>query len=322
MFGLAVLMSDFIEVSFILPSVGDLFSLATYWPRIMLGDFLWIFLIIPLLLHIFLIFPVRKWPMRRYPRLAPILIYGIYFGGGLLLVLQNILGFDLDDILFLALLIPFVLLIIFSLAHTYFSVHEEIARMQIRWISLGAIIGGIGPPLYWNAIGGLSLASPIWQHVMWLLLFSALPVSLAIAILRYRLWDFDLVVNKALVYGSLTAVLAAIYFGSVALLEQAFRLFLNQEASSFVIVISTLAIAALFNPLRRRLQTSIDRRFYRHRYDAEQTLLGFSATLREDVDLESLSNLLLAVVADTMQPSQLSLELRAPSRGQETMMLE
>src|SRR5260221_9484083 len=144
-----------------------------------------------------------------------------------------------------------------------------------------------------------------------LLLF--IPVSIAFAILRSRLYDIDTIINKALVYGSLTGLLAAVYATLILGLQALVRGLTNQD-SSVAIVISTLVIAALFQPLRRRLQNLIDRRFYRRKYDAVRTLEAFSATLRNEVDLATLSEHLVAVVQETMQPAHVSLWLRQPSR--------
>ncbi len=140
----------------------------------------------------------------------------------------------------------------------------------------------------------------------------AVPICIGIAILRYRLWDIDVLINRALVYGSLTGLLAAAYAGLIIGLESLGRLFTAQASQPVVLVISTLVIAALAGRVRRRLQSLIDHRFYRRKYDAEKTLAGFSATLRQEVDLAQLQTQLLAVVQETMQPEQVALWLRQP----------
>jgi divalent metal cation (Fe/Co/Zn/Cd) transporter len=152
-------------------------------------------------------------------------------------------------------------------------------------------------------------------------MFAGVPVAVGIAVLRYRLYDIDVVINRTLVYGSLTALLALVYLGGVTATQAIFRTLTGeQEQPQLAIVVSTLIIAALFNPLRRRIQSFIDRRFYRTKYDARKTLEAFSAKLRDETDHETLNDDLVGVVRETMQPAHVSLWLRpetTPRRGQE-----
>jgi hypothetical protein len=136
-----------------------------------------------------------------------------------------------------------------------------------------------------------------------------LPVATAIAILKYRLYDIDRIINRTLVYGALTVTLVGVYVGSVLSIQYAFR-GLTGSRSQLAIVASTLLIAALFNPLRRRIQSVIDRRFYRRKYDARKTLEAFSTKLKNETDLEALNIDLLGVVKETMQPAHVSVWLR------------
>jgi hypothetical protein len=154
-----------------------------------------------------------------------------------------------------------------------------------------------------------------------LLVIPSIPIATGIAILRYRLYDIDLVINRTLVYGTLTAALAAVYFAGVTATQAIFGALTGQvEQPQLAIVVSTLIIAALFNPLRRRIQGFIDRRFYRRKYDARKTLEAFSAKLRDEPDLDALRGDLVGVVRETMQPAHVSLWLRpdTPPRGEQT----
>jgi hypothetical protein len=140
--------------------------------------------------------------------------------------------------------------------------------------------------------------------------FTAVPIAVGFAVLRYRLYNIDILINRTLVYAILSASLAAVYFGGVTATEAIFRALTGQEQQpQLAIVVSTLVIAALFNPLRRRIQGFIDRRFYRRKYDARKTLETFSAKLRNETDLDALSEDLVGVVRETMQPEHVSLWL-------------
>jgi hypothetical protein len=177
------------------------------------------------------------------------------------------------------------------------------------------VIPGIIAPA---ATGG---ANTLWENLLEdavTLSFAGVPVAVGIAILRYRLYEIDILINRTLVYGSLTATLVAIYFGGIVVLQR-LLVVLTGERSTLAVVASTLLIAALFNPLRRRIQSFIDRRFYRRKYDARKTLEVFSAKLRDETDLEALNSELVGVVRETMQPKHLALWLRpdTPLKGKQ-----
>jgi hypothetical protein len=191
-------------------------------------------------------------------------------------------------------------------------------REQIKWIAFaaslvalgvsGAVVLGTFAP---DAAGG---THPLWLGLLEdaiTLSFAGIPIAVGFAVLKYRLYNIDVIINRTLVYGSLTALLALIYFAGVATTQAIFRALTGQEEQpQLAIVVSTLVIAALFNPLRQRIQGFIDRRFYRRKYDAAKTLEAFSAKLRDETDLDALSNDLVGVVRETMQPAHVALWLR------------
>ena len=195
----------------------------------------------------------------------------------------------------------------------------RIERQQIKWFAYAtavAISGVILKNTLYPAVG----VTWVWWVGLILTTVGVVssPVAMGIAIFRFRLYEIDLIVNRTLVYGSLTAVLAAVYLGGVVLLQYAFRE-LTGEGSQLAVVASTLTIAALFIPLRRRIRSFIDRRFYRRKYDARKTLEAFSAKLRNETDLDALSDDLVGVVRETMQPAHVSLWLRpdTSSKGEQ-----
>jgi hypothetical protein len=202
-------------------------------------------------------------------------------------------------------------IILFSQIYRYRCVSTPAQRQQTKWVVFAIVIIVTGfmvfAPLF-SATGIDHGDTPYYMIVQlaYPLLFLLLPICTSIAILRYRLYDIDTVINRTLVYGLLTGILAAIYFGLIFGLQFLLRGIINSH-NEIAIVISTLAIAALFQPLRFRMQRLIDRRFYRRKYDAARTLAAFSATLRNEVDLHPLSEHLIAVVEETMQPTHVSL---------------
>ena len=191
---------------------------------------------------------------------------------------------------------------------------EGVERQQIKWFAYAAAATVIGLFLAYviPTLTGGSLWFDRAGYAVLIAVIPAIPISIGIAILRYRLYDIDIIINRTLVYGSLTATLVALYFGGIVLLQGTF-VALTGEQSTLAVVASTLAIAALFNPLRRRIQSFIDRRFYRSKYDVRKTLEAFSVKLRDETDLQALNNDLVGVVRETMQPAHVSLWLRPRS---------
>jgi hypothetical protein len=189
-----------------------------------------------------------------------------------------------------------------------------VERQQLKWFATAAVLLGACFPIVFVVPSGVAASDVVEDLVT--VLFIGLPIAIGIAILRYRLYDIDVIVNRALVYGPLTVLLAATYVGGVVGLQYVFRA-LTGQGSTLAVVASTLAIAALFNPLRRRVQAFVDRRFYRRKYDAAKTLEAFSARLREETDLDALRDGLVGVAKDTVQPEHASLWLRpdTASRG-------
>jgi hypothetical protein len=196
-----------------------------------------------------------------------------------------------------------------------------VERQQIKWLLyVGPIMfvaSGlhIGFYYFWLPEGSWGLwASDLLVIVGGL----SVPIAIGVAILRYRLYEIDLIINRTLVYGSLTVLLVALYFGGIVVLQRVFVTLTGQQ-STLAVVASTLLIAAMFTPLRRRIQSFIDRRFYRRKYDARKTLETFSAQLRNETDLDALSDDLVGVVRETMQPAHVSLWLRpdTPRKGEQ-----
>ena len=224
-------------------------------------------------------------------------------GGGRILDWTTIVGFWLT--------LGSILLAGVSLVLRYFRAGGP-ERQQLKWFATAAALFAATSIVY-----SVLLARVAEQagQISTLLAFAGIPVAVGVAILRHRLYDIDVVINRTLVYGTLTAMLIAVYSVGVAATQTVFRLLTGQEQQpQLAVVISTLAIAAIFNPLRRRVQKFVDRRFYRKKYDATRTLASFNSRLREETDLDSLRDDVLGVVTETMQPKHASLWLRPTRR--------
>jgi hypothetical protein len=285
-----------------------------------------------------LLFPYGRLPSRRWRWVA--LLSGIVILGGAILIafqpgfidglepIRNPLGLEGgnlvqgtdNDFLVQALLGGLGLVATASLFVRLRSA-TGVEHLQLRWFTYAAMVLASGVVLAYTVYEVVGIPWILW--VGFVLVIAGLigvPIAVGVAVMHYRLYDIDVVINRTLVYGSLTALLAAGYFGSILLLhgigglvfQVPFRALIGQE-TQLATVAATLAMAALFNPLRRRIQSFIDRSFYRKKYDARRTLEAFSAKLRDETNLDDLSDDLTSVVKETMQPAHVSLWLRPVS---------
>jgi hypothetical protein len=207
-----------------------------------------------------------------------------------------------------------VVSLVWSQIYSYRRFSSPEQRRQTKWVVFGTTLAVAGTfpfqlPVDLSLVGGDTPLALLLLRTGFALSFLLVPLSISVAVLRSHLFDIDVLINRTLVYGSLTAMLIGLYFGGIVVLQRLF-VALTGEKSTLAVVASTLLIAALFNPLRRRIQSFIDRGFYRKKYDARKTLESFSAKLRDETDLDALSDDLVAVVRETMQPEHITLWLR------------
>jgi hypothetical protein len=277
-----------------------------------------------------LLFPTGRLPGRRWRWVAWLNVAFVLVGvftfafspgahQGSLGPIKNPLGIEGFDVFYQAVLYTMAPLLFGTAALSVFVRLRHatgVERQQIKWFAYAAAMYAVSIVL--NVIN-LGIDAPLWFEQGSTIFFTAagtmIPLSIGIAILRYRLYDIDLIINRTLVYGSLTVTLVALYFGVIVLLQRVLVVISGQE-STLAVVASTLLIAALFNPLRHRIQNFIDRQFYRRKYDAAKTLEEFGATLRDATDLDGLKEELTGVIRETLQPAHVSLWL-APARGKE-----
>jgi hypothetical protein len=217
----------------------------------------------------------------------------------------------------------FVLSLVWSQIYRYRRVSSEAQRRQTRWVVFGTTLAVVGTlpfqlPLDFSLVDGDTPFVLLLLEMGFALSMLLIPLSISVAVLRSRLFDVDVLINRTLVYGSLSATLVALYFGGIVVLQRVFVVLTGQR-STLAVVASTLLIAALFTPFRHRVQSFIDRRFYRSKYDARKTLGRFSATLRDEADLDALSDDLLGVVRETMQPAPVSQWLRPRAEAKRGM---
>jgi hypothetical protein len=274
-----------------------------------------------------LLFPTGRLPGRRWRWLAwltvAFVVVGVILAAfspgallGMLGPIRNPLGIEGFTNVYKAVLFTMAPLLTVAAALAVFMRLRRatgVERQQIKWFTYAAAASVTATILAYIIPGVID--TPTWferlGYSLNIVTIPAIPVAIGIAILRYRLYDIDLIINRTLVYGSLTATLAVVYFGGVATTQAIFGALTGQEQQpQLAVVISTLAIAALFIPLRRRIQSFIDRSFYRRKYDARKTLEAFSVKLRDETDLEALRGDLVGVVTETMQPAHVSLWLR------------
>jgi uncharacterized membrane protein YhdT len=285
----------------------------------------------------YLLFPTGRLPSRRWRWTVwlsvAFIVVGVLLGafssGPLsdLGPIQNPLGIvSLADIYSAILYTTFSVLLVAVISSVFVRLRRAggVEHQQIKWFAYAVAANAIAVVVAY-VIPGL-IETPLWfERVGFALnniVIPAIPIAIGIAILRYRLYDIDILINRTLVYGSLTLMLALVYFGGVTATQVVFTALTGQEEQpQLTIVVSTLVIAALFTPLRRRIQSFIDRRFYRRKYDARKTLEAFSAQLRDETDLNALSEDLVGVVRETMQPAHVSLWLRpdTPRKGEQAV---
>src|SRR5215212_5122597 len=297
-----------------------------------LSQWLWVPSVGLFTVYLILLFPDGRLPSKRWRPLAwfsgavmALISAGIVLNPGPLEGFKGVRNpFGLEQYPWIIDAFPVVLALLplcilasaVSLVLRYRRAGSEV-REQIKWVAFAALFVGVQFMIDIGASVLLVTTTASVRELQWLafldlvgfISFAVVPIAVGIAILKYRLYDIDIIINRALVYGPLSAVLALIYVGGVVGMQDVFRALTGQE-STLAVVASTLAIAALFNPLRRRVQVFVDRRFYRSNYDARKTLELFSAKLRDETDLEALNHNLVGVVRETMQPAHVSLWLR------------
>ena len=290
---------------------------AIFWPPVIfqIGFVLlpaWAWWMLPSLLTFILVFPRRRGPMRHHARRTIMLLYGI----PLLVTILSITIFSTPAIAIAMLGIEVVIFTLLAFGLTIHTIRRDpdpLIRAQMGWVVLGLVLWLV-PSLIWFQFtfwAPQALQSPMWGLIeipTAILSSAALPVCMGIAILRFRVFDIAVIIRRTLIYSTLTAILAGVYFGGVTLLQSLFAN-LTSSNSTLAVVISTLVIAALFTPVRRRVQAFVDRRFYRQKYDTQKTLDAFAASMRDEVDLDRIHDDLLDVVNDTLQPQSIGLWL-------------
>ncbi len=298
--------------------VAELFYPEAYWPSQFFANLIWPLVIGPIYAHLFLVFPIVKKPLVRFPHVTLVALYGlaplVFVTAILLSYRQPLTLWQTWSTFSLVDLVLIVSIAIASATHSLLTMHEYTQRAQIHWIAAGTVITSLG------ILSGVLLSSLGLMGQNWLLdliasraLLLAFPTAVAVAILRYHLFDIDVIIRRTVIYAALSGVLVFAYLGIVYVLQGFFRQVTGEQQSALVAAISTLVIAALFVPLRERIQMVIDRRFYRGKYDAALTLSTFGAKVRDEVELDQLTEDLVRVIDETMQPSYVALWLKGPT---------
>ena len=309
-------LAAFVLIFFPLGTLETLIQVAGYdYPWVMLGSILW-----PTFLLFLYLFPNGR-AVPRWTRWPMGVILSVHLAIQTVAAAASIWTLPAGTVqtalsLAVFILIGFVL-ILFCQIYRYRVLSTPIERAQVKWFVAGLTVVVI------EMVAGTLLSGTVlarghgFATDLSNVLSLAIPVSITISILRYRLWDIDVIIRKTLVYGVLTALLALVYFGGVVLLQRLFGSLTGVAQSPLAVVVSTLAIAALFTPLRRRIQDTIDRRFYRKKYDAQRVLAQFVLTARDETDLDALTAELARVVQETMQPERVSVWFAdtAPTQG-------
>jgi len=298
--------------------MSDLFGGPSFWlyHAIVLGVYLlfWISL-----LHFTLVFPTQHSLTAGRPWIVPLLYvapfvyYLVYLAATWYLAPSTLSWIGMWEPGESALGLLYVALAVTAMGTSYRASRDPTTRQKIRWVVFATVVSGGGAVVLWIFPADV-LRHPLFStNVLGLLLFP-FPLGITIAVLRHRLFDIDVLINRALVYGTITVALALVYFAGVVLLQRLFQAVTGQ-GSTLAIVGSTLGIVILFRPLQQGVQRFVDKRFYRRKYDAARTLAAFGARLqhREEVDVTTLSHDLLAVVQETMEPTHVSLWLRQPA---------
>jgi hypothetical protein len=274
-----------------------------YWVANATGNF-WP-MMFAMIAHLALAFPLRTWPLTRWPRQSLGLLYGLP-------AICSVVSLFTFSVTFYATALVSMILamacaLIGATIHNLRATRDPVARAQVGWVALG--MGGSFVLAGFSAVLGIII--PSMSESSGFLSFLILPICLGIAITRYRLFDIEIIIRRTLVYSILTLTLGLVYLGCIVLLQRLVVPVLG--GSELAIVASTLAIAALFMPLRRRVQRVIDKRFYRRKYDAAKVLAAFGATARDETDLERLTAAMLRVVDEAVQPEFVGLWLRNSS---------